>query len=68
MIDVLWSKSKFLFFDHVESENRPYFAETENGYSKFLYAVKYVKIYQKRHKKLEKSVGQIDSFLPWTQI
>ena len=35
MIDVLWSKSKFLFFDHVESENWPYFAETENGESKF---------------------------------
>ena len=33
-----------------------------------LYVVKYVKIYQERHKKLEKNEGQIDSFLPWTQI
>ena len=40
MIDVLWSKSKFLFFDHVESENWPYFAETENGCSKFLICCK----------------------------
>ena len=36
MIGVLWLKSKFLFFDHVESENWPHFAETENECSKFL--------------------------------
>ena len=34
----------------------------------FLYIVKYVKIYQEIDKKLEKCDGQIDSFLPWTQI
>ena len=34
----------------------------------FLYVVKYMKIYQEIDKKLEKSDGQIDSFLPWTQI
>ena len=38
------------------------------GIPNFLYVVKYVKIYQERHKKLEKSGGPIDSFLPWTQI
>ena len=38
------------------------------GIPNFLYVVKYVKIYQERHKKLEKSEGQIDSFLPWTQL
>ena len=40
MIEVLWSKSKFLFFDHVESENRPYFGETENWVSKFFICCK----------------------------
>ena len=38
------------------------------GVPNFLYVVKYVKIYQERHKKMEKSGGPIDSFLPWTQI
>ena len=40
MIDILWSKSKFFIFDHVESENWPYFAETENGQSKFFICCK----------------------------
>ena len=43
-------------------------AKRKIGFPIFLYAVKYVKIYQERHKKLEKSGGPIDSFLPWTQI
>ena len=38
------------------------------GVPNLLYVVKYVKIYQEIDKKLEKSDGQIDSFLPWTQI
>ena len=40
MIDVLWYRSKILFFDHVESENWPYFAETENWGSKFFVCCK----------------------------
>ena len=35
MIDILWSKSKFFIFDHVESENWPYFAKTEKWRSNF---------------------------------
>ena len=38
------------------------------GFPNFLYVVKCVKIYQEIDKKLEKSEGQIDSFLPWTQL
>ena len=43
-------------------------AKRKIGAPNFLYVVKYVKIYQERHKKLQKSGGPIDSFLPWTQI
>ena len=41
--------------------------ERKMGILIFLYVVKYMKIYQEIDKKLEKSDGQIDSFLPWTQ-
>ena len=44
------------------------FPKRKMGIPNFLYVVKCVKIYQERHKKLEKSGGPIDSFLPWTQI
>jgi hypothetical protein len=40
MIDILWSKSKFFIFDHVESENWPYLAETEKQRSKFFICCK----------------------------
>ena len=43
-------------------------AKRKIGFPNFLYVVKCVKIYQERHKKMEKSGGPIDSFLPWTQI
>ena len=43
-------------------------AKRKIGFPNVLYVVKYVEIYQERHKKVEKSGGPIDSFLPWTQI
>ena len=41
-------------------------AKRKIGFPNFLYVVKYVKIYQETHKKLEKSDRQIDSYLSWT--
>ena len=41
------------------------FPKQKSGIPNFLYVVKYVKIYQERHKKLDKNEGQI---LPWTKI
>ena len=54
---------KFFIFDHVESENLPYFVQTKKRCAKFL-ILKYIKIYQKIDKKLEKSLGKSWSFLP----
>ena len=40
MIIVLWKKSKFFIFDHVNSNNWPYLAETKKRPSKFFICCK----------------------------
>ena len=62
MILLLLSKSKFFIFDHADSENLRYLAETKKQCTEFLYVAKYVKMYQKIIKNCENVEGKLVTF------
>ena len=71
---LLWSGSKFFIFDHVESENLQYLAETKKVCAKFFICCKIHKNVSENHQKVVKMLREklvifaLDLKLDWATM
>ena len=70
----LWSGSKFLIFDHVESENLQYLAKTKKGCAKFFISFKLHENVSENQQEVGKMLGEklvifaLDLKLDWATV